>query len=107
MDETVGYDHHGFKFRWSSEKARNNIEKRGVSFEVACQAVLNDVQLTEEQEDEEGEPRLAIISFPLSEASSAPLFVVVADDGDAWRIITARKATPTERKRYEEEIDSY
>jgi len=106
MDETVSYEFHGFKFTWRTEKAQTNIEKHGVSFEVACQAVINDVQLTEEQE-EQGEQRLAIISFPLSEATSALLFVVVADGGDAWRIITARKATPAERQRYEEEIGSY
>jgi len=106
MSEIVSYDFHGFKFTWTSDKAATNIEKHGVSFEVACQAVVNDVQVVEEQL-EEGERRFAIISFPLSECMTVLLWVVVADDGEAWRIVTARRTTPAERRRYEEEIGSY
>ena len=108
MGTDVLYEFHGFKFLWDSDKAQKNIrEHDGISFEIAAQAVVNDVQVIEEL-DEEGEQRFGIISFALSEHLSVPLFVVVADAGvDAWRIISARKATPEERRRYEEEIDSY
>ncbi len=108
MGKDVLYEFHGFKFSWDSDKAQKNIrEHDGISFEIAAQAVVNDVQVVEEL-DEEGEQRFGIISFALSEHLATPLFVVVADVGeDSWRIISARKATPEERRRYEEEIDSY
>jgi uncharacterized DUF497 family protein len=108
MGKDVLFDFHGFRFSWDSDKARKNIrEHDGISFEIAAQAVVNDVQVVEEL-DEEGEQRFGIISFALSEHLTTPLFVVVADAGeDAWRIISARKATPDERRRYEEEIGSY
>jgi uncharacterized protein len=108
MGKDVLYKFHGFKFTWDSDKAQKNIrEHDGISFEIAAQAVINDVQVVEEL-DEGGEQRFGIISFALSEHLATPLFVVVADAGeDAWRIISARKATPEERRRYEEEIDSY
>jgi uncharacterized DUF497 family protein len=108
MGKDVWYEFHGFTFSWDEDKAASNIRDHdGISFETAAQAVVNDVQVVEEL-DEEGEQRFGIISFALSEHLTTPLFVVVADAGeDAWRIISARKATPEERRRYEEEIDSY
>ncbi len=52
----------------------------------------------------EGEERYAIIGHS---KKVRLLYVVVKDDGDeAWRIISARPATPQERIRYEEETDS-
>jgi uncharacterized DUF497 family protein len=107
VGKEVLYEFHGFRFSWDSDKAERNILNHGISFEVAAQAVANDVQLVEEL-DEEGEQRFGIISFTLAEHLVSPIFVVVADAGqDAWRIILARKATPDERRRYEEEIGSY
>ncbi len=108
MGKDVLYDFHGFKFSWDSDKAQKNIQEHdGISFEIAAQAVVNDVQVVEEL-DEEGEQRFGIISFALSEHVVIPLFVVVTDAGeDVWRIISARKATPEERRRYEEDLDSY
>ncbi|MBM4388384.1 MAG: BrnT family toxin [Deltaproteobacteria bacterium] len=108
MGKDVLYEFHGFKFSWDSDKAEKNIrEHDGISFEIAAQAVVNDVQVVEEL-DEEGERRFGIISFALAEHFTTPLFVVVADAGeDAWRIISARKATSEERRRYEKEINSY
>ena len=107
MGRDVWYEFHGFRFSWDSDKADRNLRDHGISFEVASQAVANDVQVTEELY-EEGEQRFGIISFALAEHLATPILVVVADAGqDAWRIISARKATPEERRRYEEEIGSY
>lgn len=107
MGKDVWHEFHGFKFSWDSDKAAKNMRDHGICFEVASQAVANDVGVTEEL-DEEGEQRFGIISFALSEHLATPIFVVVADAGeDAWRIISARRATPEERRRYEEEIGSY
>jgi uncharacterized DUF497 family protein len=108
MGKDVCYEFHGFKFSWDEEKAESNIHDHdGISFEMAAQAVANDVQVFDELH-EEGEQRFEVISFPLSEYLATPIYVVIADGGaDAWRIISARKATSAERRRYEEEIGSY
>jgi uncharacterized DUF497 family protein len=52
----------------------------------------------------EEETRYAVIGYSDEDRL---LYVVVADvDEETWRIISARAATPSERKRYEEEADS-
>jgi uncharacterized DUF497 family protein len=80
------------------------LKKHGISFEEACPAVLNPIQFVEDA-GIEGEQRWAIISYGLSERLLHPLYVVVMEAcEEAWRIISARIATPAERKRYEEEI---
>ena len=74
MGKDVLYEFHGFKFSWDSEKAQKNIrDHEGISFEIAAQAVVNDVQVVEEL-DEEGEQRFGIISFALSEHLATPPF---------------------------------
>lgn len=107
MRRTVEYWCGGYKFTWDEEKAGENLRKHGVSFETACWAVLNDINVAEEQEEEDGDRRTAIISFPRSVESSALLFVVVTDAEDSLRIISARKAVAAEKRRYEKENSSY
>ena len=107
MGETCEHWCDGFKFTWDEEKAKENIEKHGISFELACWALLNRVYVAEEQEEEDGEQRIAQIAFPRSRDCSSLLFVVYTGRADSQRIITARKAVSTERKRYEEENSAY
>lgn len=107
MGKEVWYTYHGYDFTWDSEKGHINPEKHGVSFEEACQAVLNEVQVMEDS-GEEGEQRWSVIAFSRSSRRYHPLYVVVAEKGDeAWRTISAREATPSERLRYEEEVGTY
>lgn len=107
MGEEVRYEYHGFNFTWDSTKAETNLNKHGVSFEEACTAVVNDVQVVEDA-SEESEQRWAVIAYALAERFALPLYVVVVEQGDeAWRIVSARTVTPEERRRYEEEVDSY
>lgn len=69
--------------------------------------MINPIQLIEDASHDE-EERWGIISYALSEHLVFPIYVVVADAGeDAWRIVSARKATQAERSRYEEEIGSH
>jgi uncharacterized DUF497 family protein len=106
MSGDFRYEYHGYVFTWDSTKAEMNLKKHGVSFEEACTAVLNEVQVMEEV-SETGEQRWAIIAYARSTRFTGPLYVVTGDQGDeAWRIISARIATPAERKRYEEEVNA-
>ncbi len=106
MGKDVSYRYYGYDFVWDEDKARANIKKHGVSFEEACQAVVNPMQVVEEASAKD-EQRWGIISFTLSEGRASPLYVVVVGERDkSWRVVSARVATRTERLRYEEEIDS-
>jgi len=107
MGRVISHSYHGYQFTWDVEKADKNAKKHGITFEEACQAVINPIQLVEDASDEE-EDRWGIVSYTLSEHLAFPIYVVVADAGeDGWRVISARKATPAERSRYEEEVGSH
>ena len=87
------------KVEWDPQKAASNKRKHGVSFQeaVTCFADPSGLLL----EDEVHPERLALIG--VSEKSRV-LYTVFADlADDVVRIITARKATTHERRRYEEE----
>ncbi|MCX6542824.1 MAG: BrnT family toxin [Acidobacteria bacterium] len=86
------------KFEWDPKKAAANLASHGVSFEDASTVF--------------GDPLAGTISDPLHSvaearfitvghsASGALLVVVHAERGERVRIISARSATPSERKRY-------
>jgi len=93
----------GYLFTWNAQKADSNLKKHGVSFLEAL-GVLFDPYYYAEEASVEGEERYAVVGYS---KSNRLLCVVVKDEGDeAWRIISARPATPLERIRYEEEINS-
>ena len=85
---------------WDEDKNEENIEKHGFSFEVA--ALVFDDPLAATREDfYSDELRWQTIGA----VNSLILFVVhtIAEDGDMHgRIISARIATPHERRAYEE-----
>lgn len=77
---------------WDSRKAADNLRKHGVTFEEAASAFL----------DRDHPDRLVLIGMSLS----LRLLVVVhaeMGNGEIVRLISARRATRPERKRYEEE----
>jgi len=90
------------KFEWDSTKAENNRRKHDVSFELAIRAFADPLAIFEQDRIEDGKYRWQTIG-----AVDGCLILLVAytirDDlnGDEIiRIISARKATPKERKRY-------
>ena len=89
------------RFEWDASKNRSNIAKHGVGFEEA-RRVFSDPQVIIRQDRIiEGEERLHAIGYV-----DRVLLVVhtVREEGlgAIIRIISARKATPAERKLYEE-----
>jgi len=86
-------------FEWDPRKARSNEKKHGVSFADAATVLDDDLAITIEDPDiHEGEQRfvtLAVDSFGVL------LVVVYTWRGENIRIISARKATRLERRRYE------
>ena len=102
MIREVKIEVEGWSFVWNVQKSASNLKKHGVSFAEALE-VLFDPNYRAEDASVEEEQRYAVIGY--SDANRL-LYVVVADiEEQAWRIISARAATPSERKRYEEETD--
>jgi uncharacterized DUF497 family protein len=87
-------------FEWDSRKAAANVRKHGVTFEEAATAFLDDLSVV--YEDRDHPERLVLIGMSLSRRL---LVVVHAErgEGDLIRLISARRATPHERRSYEEE----
>lgn len=88
-------------FEWDPRKARGNLKKHGVSFEEA-QSVFYDEQALYQGDDEHSNEEDRFVLLGLS--SVLRLLVVVhcfrgADD--VIRIISARRATPSEAGQYQ------
>ncbi|MFZ5488763.1 MAG: BrnT family toxin [Thiomonas sp.] len=94
----IEYVLHGIRFRWNADKARKNIDKHQVSFEQAAEVFLDPFVRYHDASDR-GEQRDAAIG---ADFDFRVLFVVhrMFED-DYIRIISARKAEPPERSRYE------
>jgi uncharacterized DUF497 family protein len=91
------------QFEWDSKKAEANKVKHGVSFEEAITVFADPLaRIFEDPEHSETERRQIIIGH--SAKHILILVSFVADD--RVRLISARKATRTERKEYEENVGS-
>ena len=88
------------KFEWNPKKAKQNIEKHGVSFEEASTVFSDLLSMTYDDPDHSyGENRYIIIGLS---ALGNMLFVSHAEINDVIRIISARPLTRKERKQYEQ-----
>jgi hypothetical protein len=87
------------KFEWDAGKDRVNLEKHGVSFAEATTVFGDPLAGTIPDPDHsEGEERFVTVGHSVK---NRLLVVSHAEEGDTVRIISAREATPHERKTYE------
>jgi uncharacterized protein len=88
------------RFEWDESKNRANIAKHGVGFEEARWVFGNPHVIIREDRLVEGEERLHALGY----VERVLLVHTVREEGlgAIIRIISARKATPAERKLYEE-----
>ena len=92
------------RFEWDDENAASHFKKHKVSFEMAARAFADPFALTAHDRIENGEQRWQTIGMV-----DGHLVLLVAhtvgedDDTEVIRIISARKADPKERKRYDQE----
>jgi uncharacterized DUF497 family protein len=87
-------------FAWDERKNRENQRKHGISFEEAATIFSDEnARLIHDPEHSQSEDRFILLGF------SAKLHILVVvhayrQDEKEVRIISARKATPKERKQY-------
>ncbi len=87
-------------FDWDPIKARKNIKIHGVSFDEASTAFKDILSLTiYDPLHSDEEDRHILIG---NSHKNRLLVIVHTERGDKIRIISARKTTKNERKRYEE-----
>ena len=97
MDER--YELNGIRFIWDKTKARMNMAKHGIPFEQAAE-VFFDPFLRIIDASPQSESRDAVIGM---DTDCNLLFVVhIGIVDDCIRIISARKATRSERQYYED-----
>jgi uncharacterized DUF497 family protein len=91
------------QFEWDSKKAKANKVKHGVSFEEAITVFADPLaRIFEDPEHSETERREIIIGH----SNKQNLILVSFVEDDRVRLISARKATRTERKDLEENVGS-
>jgi len=93
-------------FEWDAAKAMTNVTKHGIRFEEAAHIFLDD-PLTAEDTGARGEMRE--ISFGRIGQAPGPVVVVCVvhtERNGVIRLISARKATAHEQKRYDVHLRS-
>lgn len=91
----------GYTFEWDPKKAQSNRRKHGVAFDEACTVFGDSLAiLLQDPDHSAGEKRYVLLG-----TSNRRRLLVVAfvERRPRTRLISARRATRQERKRYEEE----
>lgn len=94
------------RFEWDPAKAAGNLWKHGVSFELAMRVFFDSFAWVEQDRIEGGEQRWRTLGM----VDGVVLLLVahtVREEGgtEVIRIISARRAEPKERRRYEQAQD--
>ena len=90
-------------FEWDDEKAELNRQKHHVRFETAALVFSDEAHIVEfDDEHSDCEDRWKVIG-----KVNDILFVIYTERGEFTRLISARKATATERRKYYAGTQSY
>jgi hypothetical protein len=89
-------------FEWNSRKASENQRKHGVTFDEAKSAFFDEnARVIPDPEHSESEQRFVLLGL----STRLRLLVVIhcyRESDDVIRIVSARKADPSERRQYAE-----
>jgi uncharacterized DUF497 family protein len=89
------------RFEWDGTKATSNLKKHRVSFDEAVTVFYDPLAATFGDPDHsQDEGRLITVGYS---ARGRLLVVSHVERGGATRLVSARRATPRERKRHEDE----
>lgn len=90
----------GYQFDWDPEKASTNAKKHGVSFEEACSVFGDPLAVLKRDPDHSvGDMRYILLG---SSVAGRLLVIAFAERPPRTRLISARPATPRERRQYEQ-----
>lgn len=89
------------KFEWDNHKNAVNLDKHGIRFEEAAQIFHGPILTTTDTRKDFGEIRVISVGQIHGQVY---LVVVHTDRGGAIRLISARRAKPSERGKYYEYI---
>ena len=93
----------GIRFEWDSAKAKLNIRKHGISFEIAQRVFADPHHLSDLDRIVDGEERWQTIGVVDGVIMLLVAHTWTESDGtETVRIISARAADKHERKRYEQ-----
>jgi uncharacterized protein len=90
------------QFEWDDSKAQVNFRKHGIRFEDAIRIFDNPVVTMDDDRFDYGEARSISIGML---GAAAVLLVVHVDRNGFTRIISARRATPRERRMYDDQVE--
>ena len=93
--------YHSMRISWDPKKAETNFRKHKVRFSDAEAVLFDPLALTLEEQSVSGEQRLVTLG---ADAIGRIVVVVYSERQDGIRLISARKAMPSERRQYEEGI---
>jgi uncharacterized protein len=101
-------------FEWDEDKAEANLRKHGVTFDQAAEVLADpdgDRLHLEEYDDTHGEDEDRYVTTGSHPANRDVVLVISWTErqtraGRVTRIISTRRASRTERRRYESEISS-
>ena len=89
------------RFEWDSRKAASSERKHGISFPEAATAFGDPLSITiPDPQRSVGEARFVLVGLTYR---SRLVVVAHAEADDSIRIVSARPATPAERRSYEQE----
>jgi uncharacterized DUF497 family protein len=89
------------QFEWDEAKAEINLRKHKVGFEEARTVFSDPLSVTIDDPDHSKEEQRYV---DIGKSASGKLLVVVyTERGSKTRIISCRRATPIERRKYEEQ----
>jgi uncharacterized protein len=93
------------RFTWDRAKAASNQRKHHVNFETAARVFFDPFALSEQDRIEEGEYRWQTIGSVEGAVVLLVAHVAGGEEGgtETIHIISARRATRAERRRYEQE----
>jgi len=91
----------GLEFDWGEDKAASNVQKHGITFEEA-ETVFDDPNLLLELDLKHSDIEEREIAIGFSEKARL-LMVVTTERYETIRIISARRATQAEARRYAEQ----
>ena len=100
LPEYILYD---MIFNWNEKKAENNVIKHGVTFEEAA-TVFGDpnAQIYDDEEHSDNEERFVLLGYSKISRLLIVCHCYRGSDGSIIRIISARKATSHECRKYEQ-----